>query len=186
VARKFYEGALGLKPSGPIDSKEVVSYQAGNSTVLVYRSQYAGTNKATAVTWPVNDVEGTAEALKAKGVTFEHYQLPGASLKGDVHITGRSGRLGSRIPTETSTASLTNSSKRSSSPRQSFRQPFLVRKTGGGGPTHNLLAHRRACIQNFTNLLREDCRRERFLQERESRLQHASAVNYVVRVPGHI
>ena len=88
VARKFYEGKLGLEPSGSGDSQEVVSYKAGNSSLLVYRSQYAGTNKATGATWPVDDVEGTAEALKAKGVTFEHYQFPGSSLKGDVHIIG--------------------------------------------------------------------------------------------------
>jgi catechol 2,3-dioxygenase-like lactoylglutathione lyase family enzyme len=89
AARKFYEGALGLKPSGPTDSQEVVTYKAGNSTVLVYRSQYAGTNKATAATWIVGeDVEGTAKALKAKGVVFEHYEFPGTTHKGDVHIMG--------------------------------------------------------------------------------------------------
>jgi catechol 2,3-dioxygenase-like lactoylglutathione lyase family enzyme len=89
AARRFYEDTLGLKPSGPTDSSEVVTYKTGNSSVLVYRSQYAGTNKATAATWVVGeDVEGTAQALKAKGVTFEHYEFPGATYKGDVHIIG--------------------------------------------------------------------------------------------------
>ncbi|HST08217.1 MAG TPA: hypothetical protein VLJ83_08585 [Gemmatimonadaceae bacterium] len=27
-------------------------------------------------------------ALKAKGVAFEHYDFPGMTLKGDVHIMG--------------------------------------------------------------------------------------------------
>jgi hypothetical protein len=56
--------------------------------VLVYHSQYAGTNKATAATWMVDDVEGHAKDLKAKGVKFEHYDLPGMTRKGDVHVAG--------------------------------------------------------------------------------------------------
>ena len=57
AAKKFYEGTLGLKP---IDAEgdEVVVYESGSSRLNVYRSQYAGTNKATAVTWAVDDVEG--------------------------------------------------------------------------------------------------------------------------------
>jgi hypothetical protein len=57
------------------------------STLLVYKSQYAGTNKATAVTWTVGDeLEEIVRALKAKGVTFEPYELPGMTRKGDVHV----------------------------------------------------------------------------------------------------
>jgi catechol 2,3-dioxygenase-like lactoylglutathione lyase family enzyme len=90
MARKFYEGALDLKPSGAADSAQVVKYNAGNSSLLVYRSQHAGTNKATAATWVVGeDVEGTAEALKANGVAFEHYDFPGATRKGDIHFIGQ-------------------------------------------------------------------------------------------------
>jgi catechol 2,3-dioxygenase-like lactoylglutathione lyase family enzyme len=68
AARRFYKAILGLKASGSTDSSEVVTYKAGNSSVLVYCSQFAGTNKAKAATWVVgDDVEGTAQALKAKG-----------------------------------------------------------------------------------------------------------------------
>jgi len=85
AAKKFYEGTLGLKQ---IDAEgdEVVTYQSGKSRINVYRSQYAGTNKATAVTWPVDDVESEVRELKSKGVTFEHYDLPELKLKGDVHV----------------------------------------------------------------------------------------------------
>ena len=87
-ARKFYEGTLGLKEIGA-EGEELIAFKSGSSTILVYRSQYAGTNKATAVTWTVgDDVEGVARALKAKGVTFEHYDMPGMTLKGDVHAGG--------------------------------------------------------------------------------------------------
>jgi hypothetical protein len=58
--------------------------------VLVYKSQFAGSNKATAVTWIVDDVEGTVRDLKAKGISFEHYDFPGMTRKGDVHIAGKS------------------------------------------------------------------------------------------------
>lgn len=88
AARKFYEGTLGLKTDGSANSSEVVKYKAGNSSVLVYRSQYAGTNKATVATWPVQDVEGIAQALKSKGVAFEHYEFPGSTRKDDVHVMG--------------------------------------------------------------------------------------------------
>src|SRR5713226_5355327 len=87
VAGKFYEGTLGLKklPATP----GVLSYKSGNSTVLVYESQYARTNKATAATWAVGeDVEGVVQALKAKGVVFERYDWPGTTRKGDVHVFG--------------------------------------------------------------------------------------------------
>jgi catechol 2,3-dioxygenase-like lactoylglutathione lyase family enzyme len=53
----------------------------------VYRSNYAGTNKATAVTWAVgDDIERVVRELKAKGVAFEHYDLPDMQRDGDLHI----------------------------------------------------------------------------------------------------
>ena len=88
TAKKFYEDTLGLTPVGAED-QEVVVFKSGNSTVYVYKSEYAGTNKATAVTWVVGeDVEGIVQQLKAKGVTFEHYDMPGVTTDGDVHIAG--------------------------------------------------------------------------------------------------
>lgn len=64
-------------------------YKTGDSQVLIYRSQYAGTNKATAATWPVgDDVEREVQSLKSKGVSFEHYDMPGTTVKGDVHVMG--------------------------------------------------------------------------------------------------
>lgn len=86
-AKHFYEDTLGLELT---DKQEpgALSYRSGDSALFVYESQYAGTNKASAVTWPVGDVEGVVRELKAKGVTFEKYDLPGTTRKGDVHVTG--------------------------------------------------------------------------------------------------
>jgi len=88
TARNFYEGTLGLAASGT-EGQELVSYRCGHSTILVYRSEYAGTNQATALTWLVGDkVDELARSLKAKGVRFEHYELPQTHLEGDVHVAG--------------------------------------------------------------------------------------------------
>jgi catechol 2,3-dioxygenase-like lactoylglutathione lyase family enzyme len=88
TASKFYEGTLGLKPT-PMQEKGVLGYKSGDADVIVYQSQFAGTNKATAVTWAVDDLEGAIRELKAKGVRFEHYDLPGTSRQGDVHGSGK-------------------------------------------------------------------------------------------------
>ena len=87
AARKFYEGVLGLKPKAS-GEESVLSYESGDSSILVYESKYAGTNKATAATWMVDDVEGTERDLKGKGVHFEHYDFPEMVRKGDVHVAG--------------------------------------------------------------------------------------------------
>jgi catechol 2,3-dioxygenase-like lactoylglutathione lyase family enzyme len=87
-AKRFYEGTLGLEL---VDSQgeEALSYRSGSSTVLVYRSQFAGSNQATTATWTLGpDIEQVVQALKARGVTFEHYDMPGLTLKGDVHVGG--------------------------------------------------------------------------------------------------
>jgi catechol 2,3-dioxygenase-like lactoylglutathione lyase family enzyme len=85
-ARKFYEGTLGLKLTDA-QEEEALTYQAGGTRLLVYRSQYAGSNKATATTWVLgNDMEKVVQSLKGKGVTFEHYDMPGMTLKGDIHV----------------------------------------------------------------------------------------------------
>jgi predicted lactoylglutathione lyase len=90
AARKFYEGKLGFKPTpGGTQERSAISYKSGESTVLVYESQFAGTNKATAATWFVDDTEKVAKELKAKGIAFEHYDMPGITRKGDVHIAGK-------------------------------------------------------------------------------------------------
>ena len=88
AARKFYEGALHLKKSGP-EIREAASYKSGDSTIVIYRSQYAGTNKATAATWNVGDeLEAVVRTLKNAGVAFEHYDMPGIRREGDIHMAG--------------------------------------------------------------------------------------------------
>jgi catechol-2,3-dioxygenase len=87
-AKNFYEGVLGLKPTGD-EHEGVVAYDSGRSKLFVYESEYAGTNKATAATWVVDDVDGTVRTLKSRGVDFEHYDFPETKLEGDVHVSGK-------------------------------------------------------------------------------------------------
>jgi catechol 2,3-dioxygenase-like lactoylglutathione lyase family enzyme len=87
VASRFYEKTLGFKRVGGMP--EVLVYESGRSKIVVYESPYAGTNQATTATWAAGpNVEKVVEELKAKGVRFEHYDLPGLTLKGDVHVAG--------------------------------------------------------------------------------------------------
>jgi len=86
TAKRFYEGTLGL--TKVMENEQVLTFKAGNSTLFVYRSQYAGTNKATAVTFVAEEVDDLVQTLKGRGVRFEHYDLPQMTREGDVHVAG--------------------------------------------------------------------------------------------------
>ena len=86
TAKKFYEGTLGL--TKVMENEEVLAFKTGRSTLFVYRSPYAGTNKATAVTFVAAEVEDLVRTLKGRGVTFEHYDLPKMVRQGDIHVAG--------------------------------------------------------------------------------------------------
>jgi catechol 2,3-dioxygenase-like lactoylglutathione lyase family enzyme len=87
-ARAFYEGTLGFSPAG--DVPDGVIYPAGNSSFLVYPSAYAGTNKATAMSFQVAPDAFDAEvaALRSKGLRFQTFDLEGLVWDGEVAIMG--------------------------------------------------------------------------------------------------
>jgi catechol 2,3-dioxygenase-like lactoylglutathione lyase family enzyme len=88
TAKKFYEETLGLTQIGA-EGQEVIVFRSGSSTIYVYKSQYAGTNQATALTWVVGkEIEGIVRKLKDKGVTFEHYDMPDVTREDDIHVSG--------------------------------------------------------------------------------------------------
>jgi catechol 2,3-dioxygenase-like lactoylglutathione lyase family enzyme len=88
AARAFYEGVLGLVVVDPHGS-EAITFRGGGATMIVYRSQYAGTNQATAVNWVVGpEIDDIVRGLKERGVKFEQYDLPGLTQKGEVHAFG--------------------------------------------------------------------------------------------------
>lgn len=87
-ARAFYGGTLGLELADEGAGEGVLVYRTGATRLVVYRSEYAGTNRANAVVWGVGrDLDSVVAALEAKGAVFEHY--PGIGrLDGNVHHSG--------------------------------------------------------------------------------------------------
>lgn len=83
VARDFYGETLGLK--GAEENVGGIGFECGGGRIFVYVSDTAGTGEATAAMWEVDDVKPVAEELAAKGVKFEHYEMPEVELVGDVH-----------------------------------------------------------------------------------------------------
>jgi catechol 2,3-dioxygenase-like lactoylglutathione lyase family enzyme len=88
AAAGFYQDTLGLKKEDS-EGDQAITYVSGRSRVIVYQSEYAGTNKATAANWVVgDDLESIVKGLGEKGVAFEHYDMPGITRNGDIHIAG--------------------------------------------------------------------------------------------------
>jgi catechol 2,3-dioxygenase-like lactoylglutathione lyase family enzyme len=88
TARRFYEQTLGL---AQVDSQgdDLITYRSGDTMLNVYRSQYAGSNQATAVTWVVGDrLDDVVRGLRERGVGFEHYDMPEMVRDGDVYRCG--------------------------------------------------------------------------------------------------
>lgn len=72
-AKRFYRDTLGLEIAQ--DNGDVLEFRTGATTLVVYVSDFAGTNKANAVVWGVGDeLEAIVADLREKGVAFEHYE----------------------------------------------------------------------------------------------------------------
>jgi catechol 2,3-dioxygenase-like lactoylglutathione lyase family enzyme len=87
-ARRFYGDMLGLELDDEGAEEGVLVYRTGATRLVVYASEYAGTNRANAVVWGVGgEIDSTVAALEAKGAAFEHYPDIGR-LEGNVHHAG--------------------------------------------------------------------------------------------------
>jgi len=84
--KEFYGTTLGLKQD--MENQGGLAYKCGSGTLFVYPSETAGSGKATAANWNVADIAAVVEELKGKGVSFEHYEIPGATYEGDVAVMG--------------------------------------------------------------------------------------------------
>ena len=66
----------------------MIVYRTGATNLVVYESEFAGTNRANAVVWGVaQELDEIAAELEAKGADFEHYPDIGR-LEGNVHVAG--------------------------------------------------------------------------------------------------
>jgi catechol-2,3-dioxygenase len=81
-ARRFYADVLGLTPAE--EDPGGLVYKTAGTTFFVYQTEYAGQAGHTIAQWHVASVADEVRDLKAKGLTFEHYDMPGVTWDGDV------------------------------------------------------------------------------------------------------
>src|SRR5688572_31538559 len=86
-ARKFYEDKVGLKPKQEIEDGVVYEFGKGTACFL-YPTPNAGTSKASQAFWQVTDIEREVAELKARGVKFEEYDMPGMKTVDSILTAG--------------------------------------------------------------------------------------------------
>ena len=88
AARAFYGDTLDLPLSDEGEEEGVLVYRTGATKLVVYQSEFAGTNRANSVVWGVGEeLDSIVATLEAKGATFEHYPDIGR-LEGNIHVVG--------------------------------------------------------------------------------------------------
>jgi hypothetical protein len=65
-----------------------VIYECGGTEVFMYPTNNAGTSKASQAYWEVDDVESEVAELKARGVVFEEYAMPGVEMRNSIATAG--------------------------------------------------------------------------------------------------
>ena len=83
-ARDFYADKLGLTPTQEFGEEALAYTTAGGTTFNVYRTEFAGQAGHTIAQLHVTDIESEVHDLKAKGVTFEVYDMPGVEWNGEI------------------------------------------------------------------------------------------------------
>ena len=69
-AKRWYSEKLGLDPVRELDYGDV-EYQTGGVRFLIYQTELAGTNAATAASFVVDDFDEVIASLRTSGVLFE-------------------------------------------------------------------------------------------------------------------
>ena len=88
-AKRWYSEKLGLEPATEGDYGDV-HYEIGGVMFLVYQSDFAGTNKATAAGFRVEDFDSAIAELRAAGVEFEEVDFGdfGSTVDGVITMPG--------------------------------------------------------------------------------------------------
>ena len=73
-AEAWYAEVFGLQPTDSEDPGGVW-YTVGGVRFLLYVSEFAGTNEATAATISPSDFDGAIALLRSRGVVFEEYDF---------------------------------------------------------------------------------------------------------------
>lgn len=84
AAKMFYEETLGIDVSA--DEHGAVYLEAGGVLMMVYESEYAGSNQGTLMTFVLGDDFGAAlKRLRARNVSLLTYDLPDVTVENGVH-----------------------------------------------------------------------------------------------------
>ena len=89
-ARAWYEEKLGVTPSGESGGGSLM-YVLGDSGFMIYESQFAGTNQATAAGIAVADFDAVVAELRGKGVAFLDVDMGDGMATVDGVMTGPDG-----------------------------------------------------------------------------------------------
>ena len=76
-ARSYYEEKLGLETETRDDMPEGLFVHAGKGSLIFLYERARTTADNTALTFEVDDLEGTVSELRSRGVEFEEYDFPG-------------------------------------------------------------------------------------------------------------
>jgi predicted enzyme related to lactoylglutathione lyase len=91
-AKDFYADKLGLTPREEFGGEALAYETAGGTKFNVYRTDFAGQAGHTIAQWHVTDIEPEVRDLKAKGVVFEVYDMPGVEWDGEIATLPGMGR----------------------------------------------------------------------------------------------
>jgi catechol 2,3-dioxygenase-like lactoylglutathione lyase family enzyme len=74
-ARSFYAEKLGMEPVE--ERPGGLLYRCGRGSFALFASTGTASGNHTQMGWEVADIDSTVAALRARGVVFEEYDLPG-------------------------------------------------------------------------------------------------------------
>lgn len=87
-AREFYEKRLGLRPVGLQQDGKFLFGLGDGGTLALFPKPEGTKAEHTAVSFKVDDIVAEIRSLKAQGVVFEDYDLPGFRTEGHVCVLG--------------------------------------------------------------------------------------------------
>ena len=82
-AKSWYADKLGLKPAEDMGDNGA-AYDLGGTRVFLYPTQFAGTAQHTVLTFNTDDLAGDMKTLRARGVSFLDYDIPGLKTENGV------------------------------------------------------------------------------------------------------
>ncbi|MBI5067125.1 MAG: VOC family protein [Deltaproteobacteria bacterium] len=86
-ARRFYEETLGL-PAARVRENGEARYEGAGHSFALYQRATPTSADHTALSFEVRDLAAEMRALRARGVRFEEYDLPGLKTEQGVCVLG--------------------------------------------------------------------------------------------------